>query len=197
MRNSLKQKRDGELFRFFKQEIVYLTDLANRGEIDLCYFDETGLNLNPNVPYAWQMKGFTAQLPANRGRGISILGILNPVKDTFTGNMYEGAANANCVIQTLDEFSKQLERKTILILDNATIHKARRVKQNHQTWKERGLFLQFIPAYCPELNLIEILWKRLKHSWIQPNAYESMDNLKESTLEILQTYGSKYSITFV
>jgi len=38
MRNSLKQKRDGELFRFFKQEIVYLTDLANRGEIDLCYF---------------------------------------------------------------------------------------------------------------------------------------------------------------
>jgi len=197
MRNSLKQTRDEELFGFFKQEIEHLTDLASKGEIDLCYFDETGINLNPNVPYAWQMKGSTAPLPATRGRGVSILGILNPLRDSFMGNMYEGAANADCVIQTLDEFSKQLENKTVLILDNATIHKAGKVSQYHQIWKERGLFLQFIPAYCPELNLIEILWKRLKHSWIQPAAYKSMETLKKATIEILQNYGRQYSITFV
>jgi len=197
MRNSLKHERDGVLFGFFKQELGQLTDLASNGKIDLCYFDETGLNLNPNVPYAWQMKGSTAQLPATRGEGISILGILNPLKNSFIGNIYEGAANADCVIQTLDGFSKQLERKTILILDNATIHKARKVSEYHQVWKDRGLFLQFIPAYCPELNLIEILWRRLKHSWIRPTAYTSMETLKKATINILQNYGRQYSITFV
>jgi transposase len=162
----------------------------------LCFFDETGLNLNPNVPYAWQEKGTTALLPAQRTKGITLLGILNPVNNKLTVNRYEGAANAKCVIQTLDEFSLNLSKKTILILDNASIHKAGIVKQQEKKWRQRGLFLQFIPAYSPELNLIEILWKRLKHSWLKPQYYRSLEYLIQQTDHILRNYGKHYTISF-
>ena len=169
---------------------------AQEGKIDLCFFDETGLNLNPTVPYAWQEKGTTALLPAQRTRGITLLGILNPVNNELTINRYEGAANAKCVIQTLDEFSLNLSKKTILILDNASIHKAGIVKQQEMKWRQRGLFLQFIPAYSPELNLIEILWKRLKHSWLKPQYYASFEYLIQQTDRILRSYGQQYAISF-
>lgn len=197
MRNSLRNKRNEELFQFFLEELETLKKEAKEGKINLCYFDETGLNLKPNVPYAWQLKGTTAILPAKRTKGVTILGILDPLHEKFSGNMYQGAANSECVIQTLEEYSKSLKKKTILVLDNATIHKSKRVKAYVDSWRKRGLYLQFIPAYCPELNLIEILWKHLKHFWLEPQDYISMGVLTERAISILQQYGKEYTITFV
>lgn len=190
----MKQERDEELFEYFKQELEVLQQEAQKGKIDWCFFDETGLNLN--VPYAWQAKGTTALLPAQRTRGITLLGMLDPFNNKLTVNRYEGATNAKCVIQTLDEFSLNLPKKTILILDHASIHKAGIVKQQETKWRQRGLFLQFIPAYSPELNLIEILWKRLKHSWLKPQYYASLEYLMQQTDRILSNYGQHYAISF-
>lgn len=196
LRNSLKRDRDETLFAYFQEELAQLKQQAEAGKLDLCYFDETGLNLKPNVPYAWQAKGTTALLPARRNRGITLLGILNPISNKLNISRYQGAANAQCVIQTIDEFSRSINRKTILVLDNASIHRAKVVQQQEKIWRKRGLFLQFIPAYSPELNLIEILWKRLKHSWLKPIYYHSMDRLVEATDYILQRFGQQYSIQF-
>ncbi|MDW7692616.1 IS630 family transposase [Flammeovirgaceae bacterium SG7u.111] len=167
-----------------------------QAEIDLCYFDETGISLCPNVPYAWQPVGTANKLPARRGNGVSVLGILDPLANTFTGSYYHGAANSACVIQVLDSFSETITKKTVLVLDNAAIHRSKEVGEAMGKWKKKGLYLQFIPAYCPELNLIEILWKMLKHYWIRPRHYASMQSLIEATLYILQNYGKQYSISF-
>jgi len=115
--------------------------------------------LNPNVPYSWAEKGKTTILPAVRSRGYTVLGLLNINTNEFQGNLYEGAANSECVIQTLDELSKNIKKTSVIILDNASIHKAKIVKAKMKEWRKKGLLLQFIPAYSPELNLIEILWK--------------------------------------
>jgi len=196
LRNSLKGNRDEPLFAYFKVELDRLTQQAKSGEIDLCYFDETGLNLKPNVPYAWQLRGTTALLPAERTRGVTLLGILDPLKNRLSINRYQGAANAQCVIQTLDAFSLSITKKTVLVLDNASIHKAKVVQAQQQKWRHRGLFLQFIPAYSPELNRIEILWKRLKHTWLKPQYYASMDTLIQATDNILTQFGERFQIQF-
>jgi len=63
-------------------------------------------------------------------------------------------------------------------------------------WRKKGMLLQFIPAYSPELNLIEVLWKMMKHYWLEAKHYSSMDNLKSAIIHILQEYGKSYSISF-
>lgn len=50
--SSLKQQRDPFLHEFFEAELAHLKQMANQTEIDLYDFDETGLHLNPSVPYA-------------------------------------------------------------------------------------------------------------------------------------------------
>ena len=196
MRKSLKKNRNEDLFRFFQKELELLKNQAIEKEIDLCYFDATGLNLNPNVPYAWQKKGETKSLPADRAKGRTILGVLNYASNEFMGNIYEGSANSDCVIQTLNKFSKTLKRKTILVLDNASIHKSKMVMDCVDQWKAKGLFLQFIPAYCPELNLIEILWKKLKYYWLKTEHYSSINTLENAAISILQKYGKDYTVSF-
>ena len=100
MRKSLKQKRDESLFRFFEKEIEILKYQSLRNEIDLYYFDGTGFNLNPNVPYCWTEKNETIELPALRSRGFTVLGLLNINKNHFQGNIYEGAANSKLLLGT-------------------------------------------------------------------------------------------------
>lgn len=196
MRKSLKQKRDETLFRFFEKEVEILKKQAFEGTIDLFYFDGTGFNLNPNVPYCWTQKGQTIELPALRSRGYTVLGLLDITKNQFQGNLYEGAANSECVIQTLDELANKIDKKTIIILDNASIHKSKVVQEKSKEWRKKGMFLQFIPAYSPELNLIEILWKMMKHFWLKPENYSSMIVLKNAIIQILQEYGKSYHISF-
>lgn len=196
MRNSLKDKRDEVLFDFFKIEISHLHDMATKDEIDLLFFDESGFSLKPNAPYCWQEKGKTLSLPANRTQRFTVQGLLNVHTQEFYGSVYNGSANAQTTIQVLDKFSQNLSRKTIVILDNASIHKADIVKEMYPIWQKRGLFLQFIPAYSPELNLIEILWKQLKHFWLEAKHYQSFHILQQNVINILSNYGNKYQISF-
>lgn len=196
MRKSLKRQRDEELFRLFEKELSLLIEMAEREEIDLYFFDETGFNLNPSVPYGWSKKRKQACLPAIRSKGCTVMGLLNVQKNSFQGNLYDGSANSKCVIQTLDELANSVKRKTVVILDNASIHKSNKVLEKSAEWRAKGLYLQFIPSYSPELNLIEILWRMMKHYWIEFENYSSMDTLKETIVIMLQKYGQDYCITF-
>jgi len=56
--------------------------------------------------------------------------------------------------------------------------------------------LHFLPPYSPELNLIEILWRKLKYEWLPLDAYQSYGHLKKWLLEILDNVGEKFQITF-
>jgi transposase len=196
-RKSLKSKQDPILFEFFKNELAILRKQASRGLIDLLYFDGSGFNLNPNVPYGWLPKGQKVYFPAERHLGWTVLGAINIENSSFEGNIYEGSCNAETVIQVIDEIAKNITKKTILVLDNASIHKANIVKKQEIIWRSKGLYLQFIPAYCPELNLIEIVWKHMKYYWLEPDAYTSKEILYAKIIEILQSYGkNEYSISF-
>ena len=39
---------------------------------------------------------------------------------------------------------------------------------------------QYLPPYSPELNLIEILWRRIKYTWLPFSAYACLNALSEA-----------------
>ena len=189
MRRSLKSRRNELDFRFFQEEIEILQKMEDSGEVDLYYFDETGINLTPSIPYAWQAKGVRTLIPTSKSQNITILGFINRQNKLYS-YVFEGAANSKVVIECMDRFCKEIDKKTILILDNASIHKSNAMKIKRKEWEEKGLFLQFLPPYCPELNLIELLWKFLKYYWIDIKAYASFSQLKDHVIEILEKVGT-------
>ncbi len=85
---------------------------------------------------------------------------------------------------------------TVLVLDNASVHRARAVKDKRAEWKGQGLRLLFLPPYCPHLNKIEVLWRMIKYRWLSPDAYRDFKTLCQSVTDILAGVGTNYQITY-
>jgi transposase len=85
-----------------------------------------------------------------------------------------------------------MTKRFILYLDNARYQYAREVQQWVEARKAQGVefVLDFLPAYSPNLNLIERLWKFLrKHALEQWHAtYEVMQAAVAKVLDNLQAY---------
>lgn len=108
----------------------------------------------------------------------------------------QGYVDSQIVIEFFDEFSLKIEKKTVVIIDNASIHTSHEFKKQLKRWERKGLYVKYLPTYSPELNLIEIVWRFIKYSWLPLAAYLSFKNLKNSLENVLNGIGTKYQITF-
>jgi transposase len=61
-----------------------------------------------------------------------------------------------------------------------------------RTW----IVLNYLPAYSPELNIIEMLWCFIKYRWLPFSAYLNPSNLYDELTEGLRNVGGKYQINF-
>lgn len=197
MRRSARGKRNEADFRMAKEHLGKLrTDCAaSTRDFDLIYFDGAGFTLTPSVPYAWQLCGQTLEIPSEHSPRLNVLGFLN-LNGAFQSYVFEGAIDSAALINCFDDYCRRMKRPALIVLDNAPIHTSKEVKAQIQRWEDQGLYLLFLPPYCPELNLIEILWRKIKYEWLPFSAYQSFKDLSEALNEVLKGVGSKYRLNF-
>jgi transposase len=169
--------------------------LEDSGYIDLYFGDQSHFGLTPNLPYAWQTKENPVLLPAAKGKYQNVVGLMNR-KNKLYFEILESTFNSDRIICFMDKFVEQIVKKTIVILDNSPIHKSKKFMAKIEQWKEKDVLIYFLPPYSPELNLIEILWKRIKYQWLDFDAYKSFEKLKEKLNFVLNNFGVKYDIKF-
>ncbi len=144
IRKSLKSKRDSQAFNKFHKRLTYWQKQADKGGLDLFYFDEAGFNLTPSIPYAWQKRNEQIEIFAQRGSNYTVLGFMNRQLD-FYPYIQTGSTNSDDVIYCIDEFCQEIRKgksnkhKTILILDNAPTHTSRKFKNRIRHWNSLGL----------------------------------------------------------
>lgn len=196
-RRSTRAKRNEPDFRAAKAHLAKLRTACSRKEpdFDLVYFDVAGFSLTPSVPYAWQLRGQTLELPSAHSPSLNVLGFLK-LDGAFESYVFQGAINSTVLVHCVDDYCQQLERPALLVLDNAPIHTSQEVEEHIKDWEAQGLYLLFLPPYCPELNLIEILWRKIKYEWLLWSAYQSFKELLKSLEEVLKGIGSKYLVNF-
>jgi transposase len=195
VRKSLKRFREPEAFARCQRELAALQQQEDTGKIDLYYFDESGFALDPSIPYAWQEPGSVIELPAMKYGRINVLGFMNRNNDLHS-YMFEQSIHTGVVIACFDAFCQTITKKTVVIMDNASIHTSEEFEHRMPYWKKQGLVIKYLSPYSPELNLIEILWRRIKYTWLPFSAYESLNALSEALEAILSHVGSEYQITF-
>ena len=110
--------------------------------------------------------------------------------------LFEQSVHTDVVIGCFDDFCTTLTKKTVVAVDNASVHRSEEFEDRLPHWKKQGLIVKYLSAYSPELNLIEILWRRIKYSWLPFSAYDGLNALIEALEKILRDVGSEYQITF-
>jgi len=176
--------------------LAELTKKADIGLLDLIYFDQSGFNLWAKVVYAWQKCGERITVPVSKGMSNNVLGFMWHRCQKFSSFIFEGSVDSNVVISCFDLITQSVKKETVIVLDNAPIHRSEEFEENIEEWEKLGLKIYFLPPYCPSLNKIEMLWEKIKYDWLSWEAYSSYKNLSQELDSILSQIGSKYLISF-
>ena len=197
MRKWLKHQQDPQAYDRKEEELLcWLQIAAHQAKFQVVFADESGFCLTPSVPYGWQAKGERVCLPTARSKRESVLGFLSHDNHLTTYRTQQKITSA-FVIESVDHFlTTQVDKVTLLVLDNASIHVSKPFKEASKRWEEKGLLVWYLPTYSPHLNRIERLWLRMKYSWLKAADYINMKTLKEAVKRICNEFGDKYSINF-
>ena len=177
------------------KKLIEYEKLEKKGKIDIYYFDESGFSQSSNIPKLWTPIGTTAVVKTFENKRINVLGFLSK-NGSLKSYIKDENINTDKVIEVFDDFANSLSKPTVVVLDNASYHKSKKFKKNIYKWANKGLTLLYLPPYSPQLNIIEILWRFMKYTWIDYKAYLSFDNLKNYIDTVLKQYGKNFLINF-
>jgi transposase len=195
MKRGLSKKADEWELEVKIPHLKELKEKDKKGEIDLRYLDEVGWSLRSCIPYAWQEKDAQILLKDVEGKRINILGLMN-IRNELYYEQHDGTIDSQIVIKFLDKFSDNLTKKTVVAMDQASLHTSNEMMEKLDEWQEKNLEIFWLPTYSPQLNLIEILWRFMKYEWIEVGAYENRKSLLNYIKKVLQLFGSEYVINF-
>ena len=149
---SERKEEEREKFR----ELTY--DLDTR---KFRIIDETGSNLALTRLYARAPRGKRARgvVPRNRGKNVTMITdlSLHGLGEAF---MIDGAVNGELFEAYIEHiFAPTLSSGEIVIMDNLSAHKGKKVRLLIET---KGCQLLFLPAYSPDLSPIEEAFSKVK-----------------------------------
>lgn len=166
----------------------------------LKYLDESGISLCLPPAYSWTKKGRANRHEVRTRWGkqgrINLIGTLcleGEAPQLLEYRMLEGPCRTEEVLGYLDSLAEKAQReggRVVVVLDNASFHKAEAIREARAGWEAKGLELYYLPAYCPHLNLIEGVWRRLKGFLMPRRYYDSLAELKQAVLSALRLLGA-------
>ena len=157
--------------------------------------DEVKFSEQGYVPYGWQFPNEDVHIGATKGKSVNCFGLFSRT-NRFIYRVTPENINADFIIEHLDELSFTINKPTVVVLDNARVHTARKVKQLLKIWQKRGVYIFYLPPYSPHLNIIERLWKQFKQTWIKPNDYSSADQLFYAVNRVCANIGKSLFLNF-
>ena len=147
------------------------------------------------VPYGWQFPDEDIAIEVERKFRLNCFGLINRKSQCFWKTSTQNI-DSKFVCDYFDLFSMKIEKETIIVLDNASIHKSKLMKEQMKEWEKRGLFIFLLPTYSPHLNIAETLWRKLKKEWLRPEDYQSSDSLAYAVSQCMMSLGTIHKINF-
>lgn len=169
--------------------------MEESGYLTIYYADESGFSLDPCIPYGWQPKGEYIKIIPKKSQRLNVFGLLS--KDNhLQAYSTTGTICASLVIAFLDDFAEKITQKTVVVIDNASIHHCDQFKDKIKEWEEKDLYIFYLPTYSPHLNLIETLWRMIKYKWLKPQDYLDFNTLTQAVENIILDVGKNLKINF-
>lgn len=128
---------------------------------ELVFLDEMGVSLALSILYGWGKKGedIVEQVPAKRGKNLSVIGAFDSLGMICTQSQLGAMNRVDFERFLTEELLCQLTPGSVLVLDNASIHKGGQIAK---LVAAAGCQLLYLPPYSPDFNPIELAWAYVK-----------------------------------
>lgn len=136
----------------------------NQAHIDparLVFIDESGAKTNMTRLYGRSLKGDRLHASAPNARWKSTTMISSIRSDGSTACMtIEGATTIDVFkVYVRDFLLETLQPGDVVVMDNLSSHKNKAIIELIES---AGASVEFLPAYSPDLNPIELMWSKVK-----------------------------------
>lgn len=148
------------------------------------FMDETGVNLALSRTFGRAFGGQRANgnVPKNYGSSVTVLGAMR-CDGRLAALEVRGATDELVMLAFIREIlSPVLEQGDVVVMDNLTSHKTRRVQA---AFAELGVEVWYLPPYSPDLNPIEMCWSKFK-ALLKQTAARTYDTLSEAISNALE-----------
>lgn len=159
--------------------------LCADSKVELWFADECGVEGDPRPRRRWVQPGQPRTVPY-LGDHIrqNVIGAVCPQSGELFSLIVDGV-DTDVFQFFLDEMAKAIPKsegkRPILIVDNASWHRAARVNWHH-------FEPMFLPAYSPDFNPIERLWLRLKADWFWDFIARTDEELTDRLCDALKSF---------
>lgn len=162
---------------------------AKEGKAVVYFIDSAHFVMGAFLSILWSFSRIFIKTSSGRQR-FNVLGALNAVTRELITVVNESYINAWSVAELFKKIRTQHPfGKIVLILDNAKYQKCHVVKSAANML---NIQLIYLPAYSPNLNLIERVWKFIRKKSLNCRYHESFDLFKSSIQDCISKFGSDY-----
>ena len=193
---SLEDKQNPEKRAEFIEKITRYLAISkqNPEDLQIWFWDETGFSLRVIRRKDWGKKGKRKKITGQRRRGrVNVMGGIREydrkrlcffIKKGNADTFYEQLQQLNLLVRNewiekgnpREDFQK-IGPKIVVILDNVSYHKRQDIRDKI-VQELPNIVLEFLPAYSPDLNIIELVWHSCKE-YIAHRLFKSVDELKD------------------
>ena len=175
----LVRKNEEKRAQWLKDQLPEIYREHIKSGYRIFYQDEVGFQTEGTLSYSWAPKGEKIEIH-NKGRHgrVNMMGVY----EIGSGDIFYMLTTQKVNALKFKRFLCCLKRayrddKFIIICDNARFHKAKWFTEwvNDTDW----LKIEFLPAYSPDFNPIEKLWKWIKKEYTHNRCFASKTELKK------------------
>lgn len=155
-------------FDFLNDELLPRLEEAKEGKRRVFFVDAAHFVMGSFLGMVWAFSRVFVRSGSGRQR-YNVLGAVETRDHDFVSVRTTGSVNAETVSELIVKIDKVYPDEEItLVMDNARYQRNRKVKELAET---AGIELLYLPAYSPNLNLIERVWRLVKSKCLRNHYY--------------------------
>lgn len=129
-------------------------------------------------------------VPTGSGRQrLNVLGAVGYGTAKMITVINRGSIGAEQVCELMRKIRRRCRKPVTIVLDNASYHRAKAVRDLAETL---DIELLFLPPYSPNLNLIERVWKLVKKLALNARTLPDFDAFAESITHTVHNLETKH-----
>lgn len=163
----------------------FLSQLLADPHVQLWFADESGVEGDPRPRRRWSQPGKPRTVPYLGDHiRLNVIGAVCPSQGQLFSLVVDGV-DTDVFQFYLDQMAEAVPKapgqRQVLVMDNASWHKASRLNWHH-------FEPVYLPAYSPDFNPIERLWLRLKADWFWDFIARTEQELSDRLCQALKSF---------